>query len=106
MDNDCLNNPLQATFNSFDRSLLRVRKSIASNILLHVAQPQLQYYWLRAVCRCYNTMPLTGSNAMMQALRADTALSQQESKCWSSKLNKALQELLSHNDTTAGAHTS
>jgi hypothetical protein len=99
MDNDCLNNPLQATFNSLYRSLLRVRKSIASSILLHkVAQPPLQYYWLRAVCRCYNTMPLTGSNTMMQALRADTALSQEDPKFWSSKLNKALQELLGHND--------
>jgi hypothetical protein len=34
----------------------------------------------------------------MQALRADTALSQQDPKCWSSKFNKALQELLGHND--------
>jgi hypothetical protein len=39
-------------------------------------------------------MPLTSSDVMMQALRADASLqdSQQDSKCWSSKLNGALQQ--------------
>jgi hypothetical protein len=50
---------------------------------------------VRAVCHYYNTMPLT---AVMQAIRANKALSQQESKCLPSKLNKAWQELMAHSD--------
>jgi hypothetical protein len=107
LENDCLSNPLQITLNSFYRSLLGLRKSVAGSIVLHeLAQPPLQYYWLRAICRCYNTMPLTGSDVMMQALRADASLAQRDPKCWSSKLNRALQSVLDQSDISLQAdHT-
>jgi hypothetical protein len=106
-------NPLQQTYTSFFRQLLGVRGSVAHNMILHeVAQPPLQFYWLRAACRFLNGMVKADSPLLTAVVRSDIELglgigSQQGQgvwpEAWTHRLYQAVTDLVPQtSETTSG----
>jgi hypothetical protein len=62
--------------------------------LLHeLAQPPFQFYWLRALIRFYNKLPLADSPLLSQVAAADATLSFTQHGTWSYQLRTALSQL-------------
>lgn len=90
--------PIQARMTSFLRYILRVRRTVSANIVLHeLCQLPLQYYWLRSVCRFWNAMPAARSALLTRVASADALLGSGGKSCWSKSVNVALEGVL-HGD--------
>jgi hypothetical protein len=97
-------NPVQQTYTSFFRHLLGVRGSVAHNMILHeVAQPPLQFYWLRSACRFFNSIRKADSDLLTSVLRSDMELAfgigSQHGKgewreSWTHQLHQAITDLV------------
>jgi hypothetical protein len=67
--------------------MLGVRKSVAEDIVLHqLAQLPLQFYWLRALCRFYNSFPAADSPQLMDIVARLAAAGMHD---WTAQFNTA-----------------
>jgi hypothetical protein len=89
-----LSSPPQAIMNSFIKSILGVRQSVANDAAMHeLCQVPLQFYWLRSVCRFWNRFEKANNRLLEKVAKQDALLARQVPGCWSAQLNKALDSL-------------
>ena len=89
-----MDNPIQKWLLTTLKRMLGVRDTTLSwSVMRECGLEPLQFYWVRAVMRHYNSLTQCNSSTMRKILQADIRLSSRSDDCWTSHILSAMDGL-------------